>query len=153
LAVGLGISGGPLMSAAVDTAALPGGSIGLSLTQGLHGGRLYSVRSLFPLVRGNALAPAVAVLGGFWGQQTEGVTPGFHPFAGFALTYAPSPLWAVRLNLGYSFWTAPASGNRVFAAEGPLTGFEVAYCPGQPWPELTLGWNGADEILGIAWRF
>lgn len=115
----------------------------------------YDVRGIYLLRDGGATNFTLSAIAGIWGdtsflrQQVEGLPFGLE--GGIALSYPFLPHLIGRVNFvaGYQFFSSPLGVNPGFFP--PAAGLELAYYPSPGW-ELTFGFNGQGDIVGVRWH-
>ncbi|MBC7542635.1 MAG: hypothetical protein H7338_07890 [Candidatus Sericytochromatia bacterium] len=115
----------------------------------------YDLRGMYLLRDGGATNVTISAVAGVWGdtsflrQPVEGIPFGLE--GGIALSYPFLPQLIARINFvaGYQFFSSPLGVNPGYFP--PASGLELAYYP-LPNLELTVGYNGQGDILGLRWH-
>lgn len=115
----------------------------------------YDLNGLYLLRDGGPTGVTIAAVGGLWGdtsflrQPIEGLPVGLE--GGFALSYPFLPKLIGRINflVSYQLFASPLGYN--LGAFPPAAGLELAYFP-MPGLELTVGYNGQGDVVGLRWR-
>ena len=154
--VGIGI--GP--SASIDWRFAPGMSLGVSSAvtvwdPSAFGVIRYDLRGMYLLRDGGATNVTISAVAGLWGdtsflrQPVEGWPFGIEGGIALASPFLPQLIGRVNFVAGYQFFSSPLGVNPGYFP--PAAGLELAYYP-SPDLELTIGYNGQGDIVGLRWH-
>ena len=82
-------------------------------------------------------------------QTVEGIPVGLEGGIGISYPFLPNLVGRVNFLAAYQLFSSPLGLNLGFFP--PSAGLEVAYYPAPNW-EVTVGYNGNGDVIGLRWH-